>query len=252
MNTPSPQRRVQRVRHELRRREVQVARIEQLGNAFVSITFRGEELADFNSAAFDDHVKFIFEDGAGNLLRRDYTPRRFDPAKRELTLEFALHGNGSACTWARRATLGLPATIAGPRGSLIIPPDYDWHLLIGDASALPAIARRLEELPAGSPVQVMLLAHGPAERRELPSAAQVQLRWYDSAEALLAAVTALQLPPGEGFAWAAGEAALMKGIRQLLANHGQPKEAMRVAAYWRHGAEGFHEELTEQDEPATA
>jgi len=249
MSTPSPQRRVQRVRHELRRREVQVVRIEQLGNAFASITFHGEDLADFHSAAFDDHIKFIFEDGAGNLVKRDYTPRRFDPARRELTLEFTLHGNGSACTWARRATLGLPVSIGGPRGSLIIPMDYDWHLLIGDASALPAISRRLEELPAKSQVQVMLLANTSTDRRTLSSAAPLQPRWFDSAETLLAAVAALQFPTGEGFAWAAGEASLMKDIRRLLINtHGQPKEAMRVAAYWRQGAEGFHEELTELDD----
>jgi NADPH-dependent ferric siderophore reductase len=249
MNAPTPQRRVQRVRHELRRREVQVARVEQLGNAFVSITFTGDDLADFTSASFDDHVKFMFEDGAGNLVRRDYTPRRFDPARRELTLEFALHGDGRACTWAKRATLGLPATIGGPRGSMISPLDYDWHLLIGDASALPAIARRLEELPAGSRVQVMLLAGAAADRRELACAAQLKLHWFEDDEALLSAVAALQLPTGEGFAWAAGEAALMKGIRRILVDaKGHPKQAMRVAAYWRHGAEGFHEELTEQDE----
>lgn len=249
MNAPTPLRRVQRVRHELRRREVQVTRVEQLGNAFVSITFAGDQLADFTSASFDDHVKFIFDDCAGNLVRRDYTPRRFDPAKRELTLEFALHGDGRACSWAKRATLGLPAIIGGPRGSMIIPLDYDWHLLIGDASALPAIARRLEELPAGSRVQVMLLAGAAADRRELACAAPLQLHWFEDGEALLAAVTALQLPVGEGFAWAAGEASLMKDIRRLLVNtHGHPKEAMRVAAYWRLGAEGFHEELTGVDE----
>ena len=86
MTQATQQRRVQRVRHELRMREVQVARREQLSPHFVSLTFAGEALADFVSAGFDDHVKFMFEDDDGSIVRRDYTPRRFDAAARELTV----------------------------------------------------------------------------------------------------------------------------------------------------------------------
>lgn len=246
MNSTQVQRRVQRVRHELRARPVQVSRIEPLGECFLGVTFAGEALADFHSAAFDDHVKFIFDSPAGEQVRRDYTPRRFDAHKRELTIEFALHGEGQACDWARRAAVGQPVVIAGPRGSLIVPLDYDWHLLVGDASALPAIARRLEELPAGSRALVLVEMADPAGRRQFASAAALQVNWLDDAEQLVAAVEALQLPTGEGFAWAAGEASAMKRIRTLLVeDKGQPKEALRVAAYWRRGAAGFHEELSE-------
>lgn len=246
MQSTQAQRRVQRVRHELRSRQVQVSRIEPLGEHFATITFAGEALADFHSAAFDDHVKFIFEDPAGEPVRRDYTPRRFDADRRELTIEFALHGEGLACNWARQAQVGQPAVIAGPRGSLIVPADYDWHLLAGDASALPAISRRLEELPAGSRVRVLVAMPDPAGRRRFASRAQVELTWLDDAEQLVAAIQALDLPDGEGFAWAAGEASAMKRIRAVLVeDKGQPKEAMRVAAYWRRGAAGFHEELGE-------
>lgn len=246
MDSPQIQRRVQRVRNELRSRPVQVSRIEPLGESFVSVTFSGEALADFHSASFDDHVKFIFDNPAGEQVRRDYTPRRFDAHKRELTIEFALHGDGLACNWARQARIGQSAVIAGPRGSMIVPPDYDWHLLVGDASALPAISRRLEELPAGSRAKVLVAMAEPGGRRPLPSAAQVEVTWLDNADQLVAAVAALQLPMGEGFAWAAGEASAMKRIRTLLVeDKGHPKEAMRVAAYWRRGAAGFHEELSE-------
>ena len=54
---------------------------------------------------------------------------------------------------------------------------------------------------------------------------------------------ALALPAGEGFAWGAGEAAAMVRVRNLLLDKGQPKEAMRVAAYWRQGQADYHEEL---------
>src|SRR5438094_2344601 len=106
---------VQRVRHELKLRELDIARIERLSPGFLAITFTGEALADFTSLSFDDHVKLIFNDGfdedayAGaeaTQVRRDYTPRRFDREERELTLEFALHGDGKASEWAHRAVVG--------------------------------------------------------------------------------------------------------------------------------------------------
>ncbi|MDE2608833.1 MAG: SIP domain-containing protein, partial [Burkholderiales bacterium] len=70
------------------------------------------------------------------------------------------------------------------------------------------------------------------------------VRWVTGADAFLATLGALRLPSGEGFAWCAGEAAVMAKTREiLLREHGLPKEAMRVAAYWKQGASSFHEHL---------
>ncbi|SDI70848.1 siderophore-interacting protein [Pseudomonas panipatensis] len=243
-HSPLP-RRVQRIRHELRRRDVEVIRTTTNGANFVSVTFTGDALADFLSASFDDHVKFIFSDDNGDVIRRDYTPRAFDPAKRELTIEFALHGDGKASTWAQRASRGSTAIIGGPKGSMIIPLDYDWHLLVGDATALPAINRRLEELPAASRALVIVQVNDPADRRALHSQAQLELQWVDSPEQLISALRQLQLPSADGFAWGAGEASMMAQARAIIANEkGHPKDAMRVAAYWRHGVSDYHAELS--------
>ena len=56
---------VRRVRHELKLRDLTVARIERLGDGFAAITFTGDALADFTSLSFDDHVKFMFPDAEG-------------------------------------------------------------------------------------------------------------------------------------------------------------------------------------------
>jgi NADPH-dependent ferric siderophore reductase len=241
---PSPvTRRVRRVRHELRRRELAVLRIEPLGPGFASVTFGGEDLADFVSDSFDDHVKFMLEAEGDEPVRRDYTPRHFDRERRELTIEFALHGHGQASEWARHAQVGQRVVIGGPRGSMIIPLDYDWHLLAGDATALPAIRRRLDELPAQA--RVIVIAHiDAADRAAFKFPDQARVQWVDSAEQLIAAVRALPLPEGEGYAWAAGEASVMARLRQvLLGEKGHPREAARVAAYWKRGASAHHENL---------
>ena len=243
MTEQTTARRVQRVRHELKRRELQVARVETVGANFRRVTFHSDSLADFVSASFDDHIKLILAAETGEPVMRDYTPRRFDTTTRELDIEFALHGDGPAADWAAQAQVGQRVTIGGPRGSFIVPTDFDWHLLIGDETALPAVARRLEELPAGTRA-IVRMAVDPADRRLLPSAADVDLLWVDTDAALLAAIRALALPAGEGYAWCAGEAGTMAELRRALVDDkGHDRHAIRAAAYWKRGAVAHHENL---------
>ena len=249
--TQEPVRRIQRVRHELMRRELTVVHAERRDGRFVVVTLRGDSLSSFVSASFDDHVKLMLPDGQGGVVMRDYTPRAFDTARGELVLEFALHGTGPFSEWAAQAQAGQTVTVAGPRGSMVIPMDYDWHLLVGDDTAWPAIARRLQELPAGARVELLLLM--PA----LPTwpagvTPQPQWRRCETPEALTQALREQVLPGGDGFAWCAGEARLMATLRDVLLHEKRhPKEAMKVAAYWKQGAEGFHARLDEEA-PAAA
>lgn len=232
--------RIQRVRHELKLRELQVVKVDHLTADYVRVTFKGETLHDFVSASYDDHVKFFVNEAD----RRDFTPRSYDNVAGELTIEFALHATGAASDWARQAAPGQNASIGGPRGSMIIPMDYDWHVLAGDATALPAIRRRLEELPANATVQVLVA--GP-EAASLPfnSEAQVTLQRYAGSEDLLAAIRALQLPAGEGFFWFAGEASVAAQVRDaVFVDKAHPRDAARISAYWKQGANGHHEDLS--------
>lgn len=235
---PSP-RRVQRVRHEIVRRQLQVLRVDDISPSFRSVTLGGAELAGFNSASFDDHLKFITHPGTDAQAMRDYTPRRYDPVANELVLEFVRHGDGPAATWAEQAEVGQTATIAGPRGSTVVPTDFAWHLLVGDATALPAIARRLEELPAGCRAIAIIAVPQPADRRVLGSQADVEVTWVDDNDALVAAVRALTLPPGEGYAWCAGEGHTSALLRSVLVDEkGHDRYAISAASYWKSGQAG--------------
>ncbi|MCG2599125.1 MAG: siderophore-interacting protein, partial [Achromobacter sp.] len=167
---------VERVRHPLKMRILTVARGERIAGLLARVTFTGDDLRDFVSASFDDHVKLFFPadpsqplllpevgpdgikfpDGAPHPAARDYTPRRYDAAREELDIDFVLHGDGPASTWAEQAEAGQRLGIGGPRGSFVVPKGFDWHVLIGDETALPAIARRLEELPATAQALVLI------------------------------------------------------------------------------------------------
>lgn len=83
------------------------------------------------------------------------------------------------------------------------------------------------------------------------SPAQVSLQQANAPEALHAMAEALPLPAGEGYVWAAGEASAMARLRDLLLiGKGHPREAARIAAYWKRGTAQFHEELSQPVPPA--
>ena len=257
---------VERVRHPLKVRRLRVQEVFRPSPHLVRVRLSGDDLHDFISASFDDHLKLMLpahpdaplvlpEPGAEGPAfppevqrptMRDYTPRWFDQAAGLLDLEFALHGTGAAATWAMQARPGQEVGVGGPRGSFVVPTGFDWHLLVGDETALPAIARRLDELPAGVQAFVIAETADPADRRDLESRAALTVQWLTEGTdgGLSAAVATWQRPPGEGYAWAAGEAAEMAVTRRVLVEqHGVVKERMRVAAYWKRGASAHHENL---------
>lgn len=250
MEVPSKPNRVTRIQHELKRRHLKVVRTERLPGGFAAVTFGGDALEGFRSDSFDDHVKLFFKNSFGMDANRDYTPKFHDVAKQELTIEFGLHGKGPGAAWAAQAAPGQGLEIGGPRSSLVIPEDCDWHLLAGDSSAFPAIRRRLAELPETARVTVIVLVADVAEPPVLEGKATVDLRIVASQGEWLDALRAFSPPSGDGFAWCAGEASLMRGARAILGDEKKlPRNSMRIAAYWKRGESSFHENLETPGEP---
>ncbi|SCE66711.1 NADPH-dependent ferric siderophore reductase, contains FAD-binding and SIP domains [Micromonospora haikouensis] len=173
---------------------------------------------------------------------RAYTVRSFDAAAGELTIDVVHHGDeGVAGPWAARLRPGDPVRFVGPGGAYAPSPDADWHLLVGDESALPAIAAALERLPAGAPARVYLEVADAAEAQPLPSKGDVELTWLHRGdrpvgEALVAAVRALDFPPGTVHAFVHGEATFVRELRRLLrVERGVPREWLSISGYWRRG-----------------
>jgi NADPH-dependent ferric siderophore reductase len=236
---------ISRVRHELKRRTIAVRRVVRIAPHMARITFAGDDLAGFASPGFEDHVKLFWGD-----VGRHYTPRRYDATAGELDIEFALHDQaGPATAWAAEARAGDTVVMGGPRGSMIVPDDFDWYLLAGDETALPAIQRRLEEIRPGARAIVVAEVGNTGEEIPLPGA--VEAHWLYRGEApagtgtlLEDAIAALKLPHGDGFAWAACEAGAARRVRRVLVEqHGHRKEWLKVASYWQRGVADVHETL---------
>lgn len=174
--------------------------------------------------------------------RRRYTVRRWDPSSGTLTLDFVVHGDrGIGGPWAANAREGDLLVFEGPGGGYRPDPGADWHLLVGDESALPAIAASLEAVPTGRPAVVRLLCDGPEHEIPLDSPADLDLVWlHRSGDAdqdshlLERAVAALPWPTGRGHAFVHGEAEEIRGVRRhLLADRGLPRADMSCSPYWR-------------------
>ncbi|MFI9806961.1 siderophore-interacting protein [Streptomyces sp. NPDC052301] len=241
-------------------RTAHVVRTERLTPHMQRVVLGGEGLADFAADTCTDHyVKLLFgPEGVSypepfDLERiraefpreqwpvtRTYTVRAWDPEHRELTLDFVIHGDeGLAGPWATRVRPGETVRFMGPGGAYAPAPDADWHLLVGDESALPAIARALETLPADARAHAFVEVSGPAEEQKIDS--EVDVRWLHRGdrpvgEALLEAVRGLDFPAGRLHAFVHGEAGFVKELRRLLRVERQiPREDLSISGYWRLG-----------------
>ncbi|AZR33574.1 siderophore-interacting protein [Xanthomonas vasicola] len=248
------------VRHDTRLRSVQVVRCEAITPQMRRIVFGGSELAGFESTAPDDHVKLFFPNADGAFVlptmtpegprheegslpspARDYTPRLFDPQNGELRIDFVLHGDGVASSWAAQAQPGDPLNIGGPRGSFLVADDYDHYVLIGDETALPAIGRWLEAMPADMHAEVFIEIADAAERQELLSAAEVRVNWlerngFDAASSTLLEDSLRDYEPEDGdtFYWIGAESMRARAMRKFLEEHlGVDKAWVRAKGYWK-------------------
>lgn len=233
---------ISKVRYELQRRVLVVRRADQLTPRMLRITLGGDALEGFTSPAADDHVK-LFAPTPEGPQGRDYTVRYYDAEARELTLDFALHDAGPATDWARQASPGHTIEIAGPRGSTLIPTDFDWWLLVGDETALPAIGRRIEELPPGTPVTSLVAIAGLEDEQQFDTQATHRALWIhrplDRADEPSPFLSVLdeQVPAhGDGFIWIAGETGVARALRRhVLEVLRHPQPWTKVAGYWMRG-----------------
>ncbi|MEV8226780.1 siderophore-interacting protein [Streptomyces sp. NPDC079167] len=249
-------------------RETEVVRTAMVGAGLLRVTLGGQGTEGFEAHAPDEHVKMLFpdEDGtlrlperngtmlrwAGSALRsRQYTVRRYDPVSGEIDIDIALHEGGLASDWAREARPGAVMHLAGPPGGLIVPNSYDRYLLAGDITALPAIARRLEELPGSARGWAFVEVHDAAQEIELSSPDGVEVTWLhrdggpaEADEAFVRAVTSVTVPEGERvYVWVAGEAGQIKPLRRWVRDElGLDRADHDITGYWKRGVADFDED----------
>jgi NADPH-dependent ferric siderophore reductase len=238
---------------------LRVLRTERLTPHMVRIVAGGDGLRDFSPNAFTDaYVKVHFKVPGvsypepldlqavrAELPRehwprmRSYTVRAFDAKAGELVLDFVHHGDeGIAGPWAAAAKPGDELLLSGPGGAYAPGVEADWHLLVGDESALPAIAASLEALAAGVPAHAVILVEDASEEQPLATKGDAQITWVhrSSGGDITAAVRALPWRDGVVRAFVHGEAGFVRDLRRyLLDDRGVRRELLSISGYWRLG-----------------
>jgi len=175
-------------------------------------------------------------------VTRTYTLRRADPERQELTIDFVVHGDrGIAAPWAARAEPGDLLTMSGAGGAFRPDPDCDWHLFVGDESALPAICSALEALPADARGLAYLETSDPGEYLDATPPGGVQVSWLHRPEPgsrpqLLAdALAAGPWLSGRADVFAHGERESMKAVRAALKSRLGDGDQLSLSGYWAAG-----------------
>ncbi|MEM7340527.1 MAG: siderophore-interacting protein [Actinomycetota bacterium] len=238
----------------------EVTSVEPLSPSMVRIVLGGGDLAAFTPTPYTDqyiNASFVpadapydvpFDaaalDGIDAAMRpkpRRYTVRHWNQATNELTIDFVAHGDiGYAGSWAQRATPGDRLQFKGPGGGYAPDSTADWHLYVGDESALPAIAASLEQVAPGARSVAVIVVDGPDNEQQITSPGDLELRWLhrrtaDAPDALLHdAVAALDFPPGRVDLFVHGEAGEVRDVRRHLAvDRGLDVDGASISPYWR-------------------
>ncbi|MFS3128854.1 siderophore-interacting protein [Nocardioides sp. Bht2] len=200
---------------------------EQLSEHLVRLRLGGEGLRTLTSTGIaDEWVGLIVP---GQFQSRYYTVREL--ADGELTLDVVVHEVGLVTEWALGECVGDEVTLTDAKGSFLLPEDAEWLLLVGDLTAMPAMARIAREHPD---LPTTVLAEVPDELPGyLPE--HVDLHWLPGhGDGLAAAVEGLEWPEGPGYFWMAGESAQMRAIRKhLMRVRKLPSTHYDVMGYWR-------------------
>jgi NADPH-dependent ferric siderophore reductase len=175
--------------------------------------------------------------------RRRYSVRAYDPAAPWLDLDFVLHGNGPAVTWATGVAPGASIGVIGPRGKVFVDEAAQWHLFAGDDTFAPATFSMVESLPADRLAVVLLEVDGEDDHQTLSAVATMDgPRWLHrqsgeqgDASILVAALEELALPDGPGHAYLAGELRVVSALRAVLLDKGMEAEDISPKPYWRRG-----------------
>lgn len=244
----------QRVRNELRFRELTVLRVERISVGFQRIVLGGEQLAGFTSRGFDDHCKVFFPKAGESFVppvvtdegilwgegprpaSRDYTPL-YDASRQQLTLDFYIHDGGVASQWALDAQPGDSLTIGGPRGSLVVAEDYAWQLYVTDESGMPALRRRLEslsQLAVRPQVTAVVSVNDAAYQDYLAHLHGFDIRWIvgHQQERVNEELASVTVPQNDYFIWLTGEGEVVKGLMDRFETLAVDTQCMRAQAYW--------------------
>lgn len=212
-----------------RQYDAQVLSRVRVSDHLSRIVLGGPGLADFASTGIpDEWVGLVVP---GQFQSRYYTVRSW--ADGELVIDVVVHDVGLVTEWVQGDCVGQTVTLTEPKGSFAMPADAAWVILVGDLTAMPAMAR----ITGSVSVPTYVWAEVPDDLSGyLPTYSSVH--WldapHDGESRLASVVESIDWPEGDGYFWMAGESAQMRAVRKhLMRERRLPSTAYDVMGYWR-------------------
>ncbi|MFS0853111.1 siderophore-interacting protein [Microbacterium sp. 179-I 3D4 NHS] len=256
-----------------------VLRTERLSEHWMRVTLGGGDIAKFRPMGFDQwfrlflpiggdaglervpakanrmfgYLKFLRIPDGERPVMRNYSVRAYRPATvergAEIDVDFVLHGSaadgtaGPASRWAEICEPGEHVLLIDEGLTFNPERGTDRVLLVGDETALPAIASIAASLPASATGTALIEVPSPDDALAFPHPEGLAVEWivrpHDAQPGVLALerVAEQELPPAPFHAYAAGEQSLASGVRKLLVGErGVDKGAVSFCGYWKVGA----------------
>ena len=237
-----------------------VSTVSPITDDYRRLTFDGPGLGQLSFRPGQDLMLRI-PGPDGGLTNRRYTIRAADREAATITIDMVVHGDGPGAQWAATAAPGDSLEAIGPRGKVVLDDTADWHLFIGDETALPGMSIMAESLAADVPAVMVieLPEHVDGHDPEVPADQALVIRWVERGEAepggadrLVAAAEQVPFPSGRAHAYVAGEMKVVRAVTGALAARGLDRSAIDAKAYWRRGgANAPHGEPLDPDQPRT-
>lgn len=225
----------------------EVIECRRLSPSLMRVVLGKADLAGFQTSGHpDEWIRLSFPDAPKVPRRRKpeelvaptrpYTVRHWDAARARMVVDFVLHAEGVATTWAAAARPGARIALSKPAGKFAPPEGTDWVALIADATGLPAAGRILDELSERIRVIAHLDVPGPEDRLPLRTRPGLSLSWHHGRT--LSEMARAAHWPGmvTGYVWIAGEAGQVRDARDHFYHvHGLSPDRMAAVGYWIEG-----------------
>lgn len=241
-------------------RQMTVVSSRQVSPSLLRVTLGGDGMVGYPEGNAGGYVKFMFPPAPGAMKPtvRTYTIR--NQREGEIDIDFALHGDGEshagpATTWALQAEPGQTIELGGPGAAKPLPSGFDYYIVAGDMTALPAIGVNLEALDRDARGIAIIEIQSESDKQAIDAPEGVAVTWLinpvpgSQPDLLVDAVRAVVWPKGKVYAWAASEFTAMRGMRQYLrTERGLGPAELYISSYWKLGLnEDDHRSVKRED-----
>ena len=178
--------------------------------------------------------------GEDELLSRAYTIRAVDAAKNQVSIDVFQHPEPGVTTpgadFARDALPGAQVALLGPGSGHL--PQAQTIFLAGDESALPAIARIIEELPSTTDITALIEVWDEREEQVITPQGALNLRWVHRRDYRPETrfsdqiIEAIAQQPADAFLWIACEKTDVRAIKSSLRKSARTPAGKYIAWYW--------------------